>query len=190
MNVPRYNLKAILALVAMAAVLSAWFKAWFVHDRPPSLFTPIETSVHRLPDGHTELDLIIHPVGDYAVLDIGSIRLAVESEPVSRPPLPHRKRSQVRYRLEPKNNRERRGHRQTGRVRFSHRNIDYGCTCNFVGLSFDIVNDNLHLRGDSYPVEGAQRVIIIDATGKIKDVVQLSAKGPQHIRETQISHRD
>ncbi|WP_233903055.1 hypothetical protein [Stieleria maiorica] len=63
-----------------------------------------------------------------------------------------------------------------GNRRFEKKIIAGGASCRFGGLSFQIVDCELHLLDETFPVDGDPTLIVVDAKGRIEAVVEIPVR--------------
>ncbi|QDV83549.1 hypothetical protein TBK1r_24910 [Stieleria magnilauensis] len=172
----RYKIRTLLVITACFAVLALWARNHFTSPygdkAPASLLSPIRTKITVHPNGIVQTRRITYSLFDYGISEFGNIRLAVANKPFSgkssgtlllssNPALANSITSDSYSAT------------GVGNRRFEHEITADGSSCRFGGLSFEIVDCELRLLNDTFPVDESPTLIVVNAKGEIEAVVEI-----------------
>ena len=164
---PRFSIRTLMLLTVGAALtllgiarVFAWPKIRsesFIRNHP----VQTQINVH---DGRKTIysNRITYCLGDYGITEFGNIRIAIRGCTFTG-------RSSGGICLANDLSFEGGGSStESGNSRFTESEIPGGSLCTFGGLMFEIINGKLKLLGEEFLVDGHDRLIIIDESGKIE----------------------
>jgi hypothetical protein len=158
---------------ALTSLCIAWAFVWptinaesFIRDRP------VQTQIELQDDGTTILsDRITYCLGDYGITEFGNIRLAIRGCTFT---------GKSSGGICISNNwtfAGGAGSSGVGNRCFAFKEIPGGTLCTFGGLTLEIKHGVLKLLGKEFVVDGNDRLIIVDESGKIESTSIINGNG-------------